>query len=323
MQKVLSGDFLGPTVAAMLFPDFLQRFIPYPFLPDRGNALSRSWEAGWESACMELEACGENADGVGSTFLNAGPRPGGGWQPLLLLNGTHEETGKRIITSHVKVTGDTFLDAFDALHLLGKDMALATAALNSARFTYVSPAGRLVDADGNDRGHVLDGGYFENYGAVTTRQLLTRVARAAEGLQRRIKPIVIQIVSDPGLLPSDYPVAHDGFHPMEAEPHFFANEIAGPVLGLLHTRGARGVLANKTVAALVHAINADAAKTPYLEKAVFAHFELCPEDENEPPPLGWAMSKQTRERIGRLLSQKTERCNNPAELKRVIEALAR
>ena len=61
-------------------------------------------------------------------------------------------------------------------------MPASTAAHNSARFTYVSPAGKLVSSrKGQNRGYVIDGGYFENYGALTAlelaRQLVPRSSR--------------------------------------------------------------------------------------------------------------------------------------------------
>ena len=67
------------------------------------------------------------------------------WRPILLLNATHEETGKRIITGHVLIERNVFIDSLDALHVLGKDVRASTAAHNSARFTYISPAGDLGD----------------------------------------------------------------------------------------------------------------------------------------------------------------------------------
>ena len=65
------------------------------------------------------------------------------WRPILLLNATHEESGNRIITGHVLIERNVFIDSLDALHELGKDVRASTAAHNSARFTYVSPAGDL------------------------------------------------------------------------------------------------------------------------------------------------------------------------------------
>src|SRR5262245_43536197 len=42
--RVLAHDALAPTLAAMLQPDLVQRFLPVPFLPDRARALEGGWE---------------------------------------------------------------------------------------------------------------------------------------------------------------------------------------------------------------------------------------------------------------------------------------
>ena len=167
---------------------------PSSFLPDlgqgdRGTTLERSFE---------------NASGglLTRPFLSlfpykTGPAAKGRapWRPILLLNATHEETGKRIITGHVLIERNVFIDSLDALHLLGKDVRASTAAHNSARFTYISPAGDL----GDKRGSVIDGGYFENYGALSALEL----ARAARWELRNEKPgvklAILMISSDPGL----------------------------------------------------------------------------------------------------------------------------
>jgi hypothetical protein len=117
------------------------------------------------------------------------------WRPVLLLNATHEETGKRIITGHVLIERDVFIDSLDLLGVLQKDVRASTAAHNSARFTYVSPAGDL----GNGHGWVIDGGYFENYGALSALEL----ARAARTVLKHEEPgvrlVVLMISSDPTL----------------------------------------------------------------------------------------------------------------------------
>jgi len=102
-----------------------------------------------------------------------------------------------------------FLDSLDALHLLGKDVRASTAAHNSARFTYVSPAGDF----GNSNGSVIDGGYYGNYGALSAleiaraaREALQKERAAREALQKELKDeepgvklVILMISSDPGL----------------------------------------------------------------------------------------------------------------------------
>ena len=141
-RDILAKDFLSPTVASMLYPDLVQRFNVLSFLykfPDRAYALETSFEKAWKDRLKN--------DQFSQPFLNT-------WAPLessktaprlpsLFLNSTWVEGGKRIITSNVKITPDQFPDAEDMLSILCADLPLSTAVHNSARFSYISPAGTL------------------------------------------------------------------------------------------------------------------------------------------------------------------------------------
>src|SRR5262245_65240621 len=50
------------------------------------------------------------------------------------------------------------------------DIPLSTTAHMSARFTFVSPAGRFPDGS-----HIVDSGYFENSAATTAYEIATRI----------------------------------------------------------------------------------------------------------------------------------------------------
>ena len=195
--EFLTEDFLAPTLASGIFKDLPSSLLPDLWQDDRGAAL----EQGFEHA---------SGGRLARPFLSLFPYGGQSsqtWRPILLLNATHEETGKRIITSHVLIERDNFVDALDALHVLDQDVRASTAAHNSARFSYVSPAGNLgrrksaAVANGwptdwnslKDRfnawlaqwnGSVIDGGYFENFGALSALEL-ARDAKAALGKRRR------------------------------------------------------------------------------------------------------------------------------------------
>ncbi|WP_407175473.1 hypothetical protein [Bradyrhizobium sp. STM 3562] len=194
----LQSDFLAAPIASLVFVDGPSNFLPDLGQVDRGTALERSFE----------KASGGY---LAHSFLSFFPdvkTASKNWTPSLLLNATHQETGRRIIGSNLKVERDVFLDSFDEFDLLGSDMRASTVAHNSARFTYVSPAGKLEPEGGNgflfgetNRGYVIDGGYFENYGAVTALEL-AREARAEIEKVRgvgAVKLIVLQISSDPTL----------------------------------------------------------------------------------------------------------------------------
>ncbi len=200
----LTADFLAPALASLVFVDTPSSFLPDFGQVDRGTALERSFE---------------NASGglLSRPFLSLfrykkdpaaeGQAP---WRPILLLNATHEQTGKRIITGHVLIERNVFIDSLDALHVLSKDVRASTAAHNSARFTYISPAGDL----GDKHGSVIDGGYFENYGALSALEL----ARAARWELRNEKPgvklVILMISSDPTLKQ-----AHELVRIKEAKDH--------------------------------------------------------------------------------------------------------
>src|SRR5678810_286366 len=150
-QTVLSQDFLAPTAAALLFPDLAQRFLPFGF-PDRAKALEQSWERSWVRAGFKENPWGES----GFRSLWTGTQ----YLPTLLLNGTHVQTGKRVLTSNIDIAArpDAFLNVYDFYKFdPAKEIRPSTAAHNSARFTYVSPASTLKDGT-----HLVDGGYFEN-----------------------------------------------------------------------------------------------------------------------------------------------------------------
>ncbi|HQU69933.1 MAG TPA: hypothetical protein PLI43_17280 [Albidovulum sp.] len=353
LRAALDDDFLGPTLAAMFYPDLLQRFLPVG-LPDRGAALVAAWNAAWRRSCAAGADCAAPKGDLQTSFLEVAGTPGKTerWLPVLALNGTHQETGKRIITSNVAVTTGEFLDAFDLLDLIGGDVPIGVAALNSARFTYVSPAGLLVNASGTKTfGHVLDGGYFENNGAVTTAEIARAAVEAFEDEKVPVRPIFIQISSDPDLDWRDAPVreGYPRFQPFAGSQrscwywlgqralnflglrdvelpkdrtNCMGNEIAGPLRGILNTRTARGVLADKTVAKIVGDLGEDQFRFPAAVAPVFAHFRMCAPEGGNKPPLGWAMAAKTYDFIGNDLIRR--RCgdhDNAAALRTVLDAL--
>jgi hypothetical protein len=230
-SKALGADFLTPTLAAMAQSDFVQRFLPVGF-PDRERALELAWEAGYGKPTF--------AGGLLDLYAKHPELPS------VFINGTMVETGDRIITSNCQIRNNVvFRDAFDGFDLLKSDIPLSAGAGMSARFTYVSPAGRL-----GSLGHVVDGGYFENSGAVTAAELVQLVVQRQK-TDPRLEPVVILIDFEncsptQKKLPPDCRI--DNFHdvptllepvpPQSAEQ--WANEVLSPLRALLATRGARG-----------------------------------------------------------------------------------
>ena len=274
-ERVLHYDFLSPTVAVMLFSDLFQQFVPYGFLNDRAVALERSVQAAWDF-CEEGAWFGHP---FRSLWANSPPYA----VPLLFLNSTVVETGQRLIAAPVAIKEPAFSQALDSYRTLGPEVPLSTAVHDSARFTYVSPAGTVRSQ--HDAGtawlSLVDGGYFENSGAVTAAEVVRNVRAAAEDLQ--VVPVVIHISNDPETsAPSDL-----------REQRKWLNQAVAPVKALLNTRPARGFQARED-----------------LSKQVAAHlyFRLCrfpgetrAEERRQPLPLGWALSSLARAEMRRQL----------------------
>ncbi|MEH2543851.1 hypothetical protein V1283_000496 [Bradyrhizobium sp. AZCC 2262] len=367
----LKADLLAPGLASLAFIDIPSNFLPDFGQIDRGDAL----ETGFESARTRKDDPGRL---LSRSFLSFFPKLGAPqaevtWRPAVLFNATHQGTGRRIITSNLKIDRDTFVDSYDALNLLGSDMRLSTAAHNSARFTYVSPAGNLIPAtppagkpdptDGkqlsfvdtliayprklydwltpnsNSHGFVIDGGYFDNYGAQTAFELASKAIEAIG--KDKIRPVILQISSDPTMEVSTLVRqrcrrnGEDGEFlaapPEEGRIVSLVNELSAPLKGIMSVRGAHGFAAVTSLAHLCcedssaasHPASIESGKAaPAATKRVFVHLAMCQaatNDKRKPinPPLGWALSKATRDKFEKLF----ERCDNDKELEKLKEAL--
>ena len=171
--QILSGDFLAPTLGALLYPDLVARFSPFavPHV-DRARAMERGWERRWDDAMR----------GRGGAWLStsyetlAEPEPEAA-VPLLLLNATTVEGGRRALISPLPVRPREFPDTVDVRAAIGRPLSNSTAAHLSARFMYVSPAGTVRTPDDEVAGHLVDGGYFENSGCDHAHRRARRHAR--------------------------------------------------------------------------------------------------------------------------------------------------
>jgi hypothetical protein len=320
--RYLTRDFLAPAIASLIFRDVPAGFLPYD-IEDRGVALERSFEEA---------SHGMLAHPFLSLFRTKGPDSGAPWwRPILLLNATHEETGNRIITSPVRVDRDVFVDAVDALHELNSDVPASTAAHNSARFLYVSPAGDL----GNHHGSVIDGGYFENYGALTALEIGRTAKQALKGEHPGIRLVYLLISSDPSLdtkrtrvrirqrkdgkeclvsVAERENVGNGSPNDLSIEPSDFENswinEFLAPVMGLASVRAAAGNRAAAELAvetcgdisaaqAREHFTEISAAKARELFSAqandpqAFPKLDDCSTGSSQIPPVVWLYNAKT------------------------------
>jgi hypothetical protein len=220
LQLLSAGDFLSPVFVGMVSNDPLR----FGLRENRAVVLEHAWEARYARLTGKEDGLGwvqkeqeeEDADTTLARSLSKVRRLAADqriWLPILLLNGTSVETGRRIVTSDVD-TRDTegkevFVDTYDLHELFGRptsngqsvnakpacqgcDIRLSTAATMSARFPVISPPGSINGADGKIIDRVVDGGYYEYFGATTAMVLADALPKY--GLRQ---PIIILINNDP------------------------------------------------------------------------------------------------------------------------------
>ncbi|HET7433261.1 MAG TPA: hypothetical protein VFN10_00970 [Thermoanaerobaculia bacterium] len=296
-REILAYDALAPTLAAFTQQDFVQRFIPAPILPDRAEALTGGWERAWKEVA--------NSDRFAQSFV-APLTKHQHHLPSLFLNGTSVETGQRIIASNCRIDND-YAKAVDIFNANGFDLPMSNAALNSARFTYVSPAGTILrnpavtprqpgnsplDCKPGQRcDHVVDGGYLENSGAATAAELVRVIQKRNDP---RIRPYVLFIEYQP-----QYPAA--------PRPETRANEVLSPVRALLSTREARADLAVAQLRSMM---------TP----ANYTTFTLIHHPQEAQFPLGWLLAARTRNLIDKQMG--VDAPENGANVRRIAAVLS-
>ena len=296
---LFGNDYLAPNLAAMLYADLLQRFLPFRIRAwDRALAMEYAAEHDWARLFANHP---ETLSGATQALWRG--LPGSTATPALFINGTFAESGQRIVGSNVRLDGVTFPDAHDLYDVTGargerdrREMPLISAIHLSARFPFISPAGTL-EADGKAFGHVVDGGYFENAGTATALDVLDGVIAAARSGGRVIRPIIISIRNDPGEAGT---CTHDLREPEPVgEPVTLLPDLLIPPLGLYATRTARtgytdGLIRARVQSVLADQADADAGRAQVI-KPVYVRLCLEPgAGEKNQPPLGWTLSHASR-----------------------------
>jgi hypothetical protein len=293
-QTVLGEDLLGPLSAALLYPDLAQRFWPWPWFRDRGEAFEQG-----------LEAAFRRTTGVDALETSLGALSRARPWPALFLNATWDDSGRRIVASNLRYATDrqpeagVFARSNDELAILGYDLRLSTAAHNSARFPYVNPPG-MWRAHGAIAGRLQDGGLFENYGAETALEILDLACRtftcvaapdrkanqaaAAPCAGRCIYPVVVLITSDPAL-PKHLAET------VAESPIRYAYELRSTLQAYESVRNGRGAEAAARLEGWTNSYG-----------HAFVQFRMCdPDSDGAQPPLGWALSEAARAKISSYL----------------------
>lgn len=321
-KQILAHDFLTPALGNYFFRDVASAFLPLAVGQDRAVVFEHEMSNAWRAHCERAQQGGRaacepnNLDDTSFFALRRSQQREfylptlleSAWHPILLLNGTHQETGKRIITSHIKITQDIFTDAYDFISgMTHADIPIAAAVLNSARFPAISPSGVIMD-NNNGRvetfGHIVDGGYFENNGAATLEELIAPTMKMVNDRwpdsARRPKPVVIEILNNPDYVEQDYAIWNEvrkafGIEvgnttpPIDDQTPTMLSQVFGALQGLYNTSGGREVMASKSL-----------IRTIRKQDGIFIQFRLCP-NMTPSPPLGWLLTSQSQKTMDEIL----------------------
>lgn len=265
-RHILGDDFLSPSLGAMLFPDFIQWFLPFP-IPylDRSVTMEETWAQAWQKTTGT-----DYFRQPFSALWNHAP----GQLPYLILNSTAVEFGNQALASDLTLDPTVFTDTENISRALGQPMRFSTAVNNSARFGYIDPAGIVTD---RQRGlwHVIDGGYYEPSGATAASELWGAIRRwtQASGDWATIHPILLVISNDP-------------INPIQAHHAYkaFMAKTLAPIVAMSQSRLARNQYALTALSNQVRQHGGSVISVGLINRGV-------------PIPLGWMLSDSSKGEI--------------------------
>jgi hypothetical protein len=311
-DAILSRDMLAPAVWGGLFPDFLQRFVPYPMpLFDRARALEAAFEEAWHYGAGRTAnpLRGSLFDLCGASDLSCSS----GATPALALNVSNIETGMQMVLSPLDFTsigppwsGSAKVFDFFSTGVDPVDMPLSTAIGLSARFPWISPAGwySFIDPNEKDQGararkrrmSFVDGGYVDNSGVATASKLAQSLAEF-HAKEAGLPPIEIKLI-----MISAAWIPFDRFW-MDEPNDRAQSDLFSPFVAALAAWQGRGFTTQFDLAA------DPKPGFKIIEAGVYYNFL--------PLPLGWQLSSLSREYID-LFKGFPDRCD-PTKLDRSLE----
>ena len=317
---ILGRDYLSPVIGSTLFPEFLQRFLPFPIQSfDRGKVIDRALEA---NVARALSA-GDNPFEMPLQDL-WDPK---GVTPALMLNSTQPGTGRRVVMApfdprsqdaYAQIRKNMLkLEWLQQLMQAGstkdysEDLKLSTSAGVSARFPWLMLAASVQVPPSKDQQakliRLVDGGYFENSGADTAGDLIRTITRTQSGEPLPATYPKFQVVL---LVLSGFETELAGDNTGATGDAASMGEILSPIRALLGMRESRTDLTvSRTFDYLCPDMNNCQSDFSVgwkkMHAAAFATLNL----KDYEMPLSWHLSTFTRRFIG-LHSGRPAECGN-------------
>ena len=256
----IAWGLVYPDLGRVLFPFFWSTYI------DRGQALERA-------LIRQTNLPTKLSDGLSE--WTAGVRLG--WRPAVMFNATIADTGERLLFTNTTLeSGHSGVKRFRELYP-GMDIQVATAARLSAAFPYVSPAAR-ADLGGpwTPQYHIVDGGYYDNYGMSSMIGWLDEALRTPVNPIRRV--LLIEIRGAPS-----------SENDLDSRRGWLYQTVA-PLNAMLNVRTAGQLSHNEEELRLLK--RTAAANGVEVQSAVFQF-------PGKDPPLSWHLTENQKEEIGR------------------------
>jgi hypothetical protein len=269
LKEFYRNDFLSPVVIGLIGRDFFASTFGVD-LDDRAVSQEEVWEHHMEHTL----SCNVYSQSFRSIYNDCSTTP------LLFSNTTHVERGVKGLVAPLLLSNTAFPTAIMVADSVAAEngkqysLKLSTAAFFSARFPFISPAGRVSAFN-----HFLDGGIYENSGGETAAEIEAAFSRIAnEKYPGMVKVIVVSLKNFP--------------------PHLAQNEdknlfeLSAPL---------KALVANVDGNAL-HADSTNAVR--YSQQG--RYFRLYPragnransvDDHNAILPLGWQLSERALRRL--------------------------
>jgi predicted chitinase len=297
VDRTLSSDFLSPIVAASLFANFTQYFIPFPISTfDRARALEYTLENADRDSAKQISTANLLRRDYQSIWT---PENG---LPALLINTTDSGSGKRVLIApfdinpaHPKDDPLCMLanvqrsaDGIDVIASRSLHFPLSTAAFMSARFPWVTPAA-TVDISNScitqkSKARLVDGGYIDNSGVESAINLIEAINNEADAIRNTtpdgIPKFRVYLIS---LSAGNFP----------DRVSFSFDDLLEPIRALLNGRSSRAYGALNSASENLKNLNITKASNGRSHFDAFMQTDL--KNYFYKMPLGWIMSDKTRE----------------------------
>jgi hypothetical protein len=280
---------LGASIRGLVYHDIRRTFFPvFPGGADRGSLLEQEWVK--PPAGMEAPDPLESA-GMRGWRRDAKAR----LRPAVLFNGMNADNGQPVVfaTTSLADEGDAPYWEYRRQRP-GEDVPVVTAARCSASFPFVCPAAS-PETDGAGLMHLVDGGYYDNYGMASLNRWLALAAKHWED-KAAGKPEASGWPDPPrSLLVVQVRASSESLFPRMLTPEWkgeghrgFIYQATVPLTGLLNMRNAAQVWHNDTeYASIVHRLEA-------LKISVRTAVFRFPGMEN---PLSWHLTTSQKQAI--------------------------